>query len=46
MTGKTSVLMLLDLSTAFDTVDHSILQHRLEHCVGLSGIVISWLKSP
>ena len=43
--GKTSVLVLLDLSAAFDTVDHTILLHRLEHWVGFTGIVINWLKS-
>ena len=43
--GRTTVLMLLDLSAAFDSVDHSILLHRLEHCEGLYGIVISWLRS-
>lgn len=43
--GKASVLVLLDLSAAFDTVDHTILLHRLEHWVGFSGTVINWLKS-
>ena len=43
--GKASVLVLLDLSAAFDTVDHNILLHRLEHWVGVSGVVIKWLKS-
>ena len=43
--GKTTVLMLLDLSAAFDTVDHSILLERLKCCVGLSGSVICWLRS-
>ena len=43
--GKMSVLVLLDLSAAFDTVDHAILLHRLEHWVGFTGIVINWLKS-
>lgn len=43
--GKTSVLVLLELRAAFDTVDHNILLHRLEHWVGFTGIVIKWLKS-
>ncbi|KAL2088527.1 hypothetical protein ACEWY4_015426 [Coilia grayii] len=43
--GKTSVLVLLDLSAAFDTVDHCILLHRLKHWVGFTGTVINWLKS-
>lgn len=38
-------LVLLDLSTAFDTVDHKILINRLENWVGLSGLVLEWLKS-
>ena len=43
--GKSTVLVLLDLTAAFATVDHSVLLHRLEHCGGLHGIVISWLRS-
>ncbi len=37
--------MLLDLSAAFDTVDNSILNSRLEHCVGIGGSVLQWFKS-
>ena len=38
-------LCLLDLSAAFDTIDHSILIHRLTSWFGINGSVLSWLKS-
>ncbi len=40
--GKISVLVLLDLSAAFDTVDHNILLERLENWVRLSGMALKW----
>jgi len=36
---------LLDLSAAFDCVDHELLLHRLRQNFGFSGAVLKWLTS-
>ena len=43
--GSLAVLTLLDLSAAFDTVDHATLLHRLDGSYGLHGVVLSWFNS-
>jgi len=43
--GNSAILFLLDLSAAFDTIDHAILLERLNNCVGIQGTPLNWLKS-
>ena len=43
--GDIAVLALLDLSAAFDTVDHATLLHRLRITYGLGGRVHRWFTS-
>jgi len=43
--GDIAALALLDLSTAFDTVDHPILLHRLQTSFGLCDSALAWLSS-
>ena len=43
--GKGVALVLLDLSAAFDTIDHKILIDILQNEVGVTGECLSWIKS-
>jgi hypothetical protein len=43
--GKVTFLTLLDLSAAFDTIDHNILKHRLDKWFGISGVALDWRSS-
>ena len=38
------LLVLLDLSAAFDTDDHNVLLGRLQTSFGISGVPLDWFK--
>ena len=42
---QVTLLGFLDLSAAFDTVDHDILLRRLETSFGIGGLTVKWLCS-
>ena len=43
--GNVSVLVLPDLSAAFDTVDHGVLLDVLRHWFGVADVALNWFSS-
>ena len=43
--SKGVIVVLLDLSAAFDTLDHDILLTRMESCMGITDKALLWYKS-
>ena len=43
--GKVTARTLLDLSAAFDTIDHTILLRRLNEWFGVTGKAVDWFNS-
>ena len=43
--GELTALSLLDLSAAFDTIDHDLLLSRLTEWFGIDGVVLQWVRS-
>ena len=43
--NSAAVLIGLDLSAAFDTIDHSVLIERLKSTFGITGMASAWLQS-
>ena len=43
--GSSAILLMMDLSAAFDTIDHDILLSRLCNVYGITGDALDWFRS-
>ena len=43
--SKCTVLVALDLSAAFDTINHNVLLNRLQYMYGIIGTAFKWFQS-
>ena len=43
--GSSAILLMLDLSAAFDTIDYDILLSRLCNVYGITGDALDWFRS-
>ena len=43
--GEVTALVLPDLSSAFDTVDHPTLINVLQHRFAIDGVILNWFES-
>ena len=43
--GKCTVFVSLDLSAAFDTINHNVLLNRLQYLYGITGTAFKWFQS-
>ena len=43
--GSATLLVSLDQSAAFDSINHNILINRLSSCFGLTGLELDWISS-
>ena len=43
--GHEAVIVLLDFSAAFDSIDHDTMTDRFQRCYGIKGTALQWLTS-
>ena len=44
-TGRSTIIIALDMSAAFDTIDQAVLLNRLKHTFGVTGTALEWISS-